>query len=371
MIDLHSSPEIVAEYSHRYHHLLPAMSPQLRERMQYFPSPDAGHLPEPSKPQWLASRPCTLAPEQALDRAQGALLGLAIGDAVGTTLEFLPRDREHVHDMVGGGPFKLRAGEWTDDTSMALCLADTYTARNNFDMLDFSARLGRWYQHGENSTNGRCFDIGNATRIAIEARLKLGLAWIGNTARDTAGNGSLIRLAPTAIFRRHSLSATWREAQVQSETTHQAEEAYSCCKLFSALLHMALNGADKTAVLKPHVLPLQPAPLIINAGEYQQKTRDQIRSSGYVVDTLEAALWAVWNTNTFEDAILLAANLADDADSVAATTGQLAGALYGVSGMPEKWVQQVAWSQDISERARKLFEQAPTSDPMDAVIARR
>lgn len=371
MIDLHSSPESIADYALRYHHLLPLPSPQLRERMQYFPSPDAEHLPPPGKPDWMASRRCTLSPEQALDRAQGALLGLAIGDAVGTTLEFLPRDREHVTDMVGGGPFRLRAGEWTDDTSMALCLADTYLACGGFDMLDFSARLGRWYQQGENSANGRCFDIGNATRTAIEARLKYGLAWIGNTAPTTAGNGALIRLAPTAIFRRHVLSASWREAQTQSETTHQAEDVYSCCKLFSVMLHLTLNGADKAEALSPRVLPLQPAALIINAGEYKQKAREQIRSSGYVVDTLEAALWAIWNTDTFADAILLAANLGDDADSVAATTGQLAGALYGMSGIPAHWVERVAWSQDILTRARKLFELAPSADPMDAIMTRR
>ncbi|PYD12960.1 ADP-ribosylglycohydrolase [Pseudomonas syringae pv. syringae] len=107
---------------------------------------------------------------------------------------------------------------------------------------------------------------------------------------------------------------------------------------------------------------------MINAGEYKEKTRDQIRSSGYVIDTLEAALWAVWNTDNFKNAILLAANLADDAYSVAATAGQIAGALYGVSGMPEEWVKKVAWSEHIQGLAQQLFERAPLQDYMNEPI---
>ncbi|MDY7073105.1 ADP-ribosylarginine hydrolase Tri1 [Pseudomonas hunanensis] len=136
-------------------------------------------------------------------------------------------------------------------------------------------------------------------------------------------------------------------------------------RIAAAQLHLALNGADKVEALAPKVRPLQPRPTIINAGEYKHKSREHIRSSGYVVDTLEAALWAVWNTNNFRDAILLAANLADDADSVAATAGQIAGALYGVSGMPSEWVAKVAWSQHIRRLASRLFELAPLRDELD------
>ena len=367
MIDLRSPDEALSKYTERYDHLLPLPSPQLRQRMDFMLQPDDPKVTN-EKPGWLTSRPCTLTEEQALDRAKGCLLGLAIGDAVGTTLEFLPRDVEHVSDMVGGGPFNLKKGEWTDDTSMALALADTYVANNNFDFRDFSQRLCRWYKNGENSHNGKCFDIGNATRAALEGSLAQGVDWYGNDHPSTAGNGSIIRLAPTAIFRRHTLSGTWRESAAQSRCTHRAVEAVNGCELLGAQLHLALNGADKEEALSPMPRALYPRPLIINAGEYKQKTRDQIRSSGYVIDTLEAALWAVWNTDNFKDAILLAANLADDADSVAATAGQIAGALYGVSGMPEEWVTQVAWSEHIQGLAQRLFEMAPLHDEMDAVI---
>ncbi|EKT4471329.1 ADP-ribosylarginine hydrolase Tri1 [Pseudomonas putida] len=364
MIDLRSPDAVLSEYAQRYAELQPEWSPQLQQRMSYTLEPGAPRLPR-IKPGWLSDRPCTLSPDQALDRAQGALLGLAIGDAVGTTLEFQRRDQGHVSDMVGGGPFRLAPGEWTDDTSMALCLADTYASQGKFDFATFADALVRWYRHGENSVNGRCFDIGNVTRRALEGWETQGLGWMGNIEASTAGNGSLIRLAPTAIFRRHSLSASWWESVTQSSVTHGAVEVQDCCKLFAAQLHLALNGADKVEALAPKVRPLQPRPTIINAGEYKHKSREHIRSSGYVVDTLEAALWAVWNTNSFRDAILLAANLADDADSVAATAGQIAGALYGVSGMPSEWVAKVAWSQHIRRLASRLFELAPLRDELD------
>ncbi|ADF61119.1 ADP-ribosylglycohydrolase family protein [Enterobacter cloacae] len=120
-----------------------------------------------------------------------------------------------------------------------------------------------------------------------------------------------------------------------------------------------INGRNKEFTFAPHILPLQPRVMIVNAGEYKQKTRDQIRSSGYVIDTLEAAMWSVWNTDNFRDAILLAANLADDADSVAATAGQIAGALYGYSGIPLEWRNKLVQHERITKIAGELFERAP------------
>ncbi|RMO94393.1 ADP-ribosylglycohydrolase protein [Pseudomonas amygdali pv. morsprunorum] len=358
MINLHTPLNIVTDYAERYRSFRPAPTSRVSTssgRSSGVDSPTDSSL----VPDWLASRVPTLTASQALDRSKGALLGLAIGDAVGTTLEFTSRDSNTVTDMQGGGPFRLNAGEWTDDTSLALCLADCYLANGKLDYADYLNRLCRWYKKGENSANGVCFDIGNATRNALEGWLKEGLSWNGNWEPNTAGNGSIIRLAPTAIFRRNSLLTTWMESQTQSRTTHCAVEVISCCELLGAKLHLALNGANKQEVCSPMIGPFQLRVMIINAGEYKEKTRDQIRSSGYVIDTLEAALWAVWHTDNFKDAILLAANLADDADSVAATAGQIAGALYGVSGMPDEWVKKVAWSDHIQDLARQLFERAP------------
>ncbi|HDS1130717.1 TPA: ADP-ribosylglycohydrolase family protein [Stenotrophomonas maltophilia] len=147
--------------------------------------------------------------------------------------------------------------------------------------------------------------------------------------------------------------------------THGALEVSECCKLFGAQLHLALSGADKEEALTPRARPLLPRALIIGAGEYKHKSREQIRSSGYVVDTLEAAQWAVWNTDNFRDAILLATNLADDTDRVAATSGQIAGALHGASGVPPEWVAKVAWSQHICDLVGRVFALAPAGDELD------
>lgn len=351
MIDLHEEDAIVNRYADRYRHYLPVSA---RAR-----GSDKNELLKEPRNAWDEEVICTISEEQSRDKAIGTLVGLAVGDAVGTTLEFLPRDKQNITDMVGGGPFRLKAGEWTDDTSMALCLAETYLQKSSMDMSFFRDKLVRWYHHGENSSNGRCFDIGNATRYALEQYLSQGPSWFGNTAKNTAGNAALIRLAPVSIFRRRSLKKTYFDSETQSRATHGAVESIFSCQFLGLILNYLINGCSKEKAFSPHAIPLSAKVLIINAGEYKQKTRDQIRSSGYVIDTLEAAMWAVWNTDNFRDAILLAANLGDDADSVAATAGQIAGALYGYSGIPQAWRDRLVQEKRIAAMADALFRQAP------------
>ncbi|MEG3127632.1 ADP-ribosylarginine hydrolase Tri1 [Pantoea cypripedii] len=311
-------------------------------------------------PQWLSLTFPLVDDVILYDRAKGALVGLAVADAVGTTLEFQQRDQYQIDDMVGGGPFGLRVGEWTDDTSMALCLAETYLFKNRLDLTDFRNRLVNWYRYGVNSVNGICFDIGNTTRYALEQFLQQGDDWFGNVDPETAGNASIIRLSPSVIFQRHSLIHALYDAEQQGRATHGAVESGDCSRLLGLILYWLLNGADKQQALSAHVCPFNARTALINAGEYKHKDRNQIRSSGYVIDTLEAALWAVWHTDNFRDAILLATNLADDADSVAATAGQIAGALYGYSSIPEEWRKKLAEEQRIAKMAENLFILAPS-----------
>ena len=136
-----------------------------------------------------------------VSKAMGTLLGLAIGDALGTTLEFKARDQYTLlTDMVGGGPFKLKAGEWTDDTSMALCLADSLLACKRHDPIDQLRRYLRWRDEGENSVKGRCFDIGRTVDQALQNFKRSQHAYPGCQDEFSAGNGSLMRLAPIALF---------------------------------------------------------------------------------------------------------------------------------------------------------------------------
>ncbi len=290
------------------------------------------------------------------DRAAGCLAGLAVGDALGTTLEFKPRDTyTHVTDIVGGGPFHLNAGEWTDDTSMALCLADSLLERRALDPADLMERFRRWRDEGHNSVNGRCFDIGITTTQAIGRYVSTGEPLAGSTDANAAGNGSIMRLAPVPIFHAADIDAAEAAAVLQSRTTHGATECLDSCRLMTRILVALLNGApwDEAIDVDPALFAAAKVKAIAG-GSWQGRPRARIKSSGYVIDTLEAALWAVDTTDDFAAALLLAVNLGGDADTVGAVTGQFAGARYGLSGIPERWRGKLAWYDRIVALAQAL-----------------
>ncbi|UGB26067.1 ADP-ribosylglycohydrolase family protein [Methylorubrum sp. B1-46] len=294
------------------------------------------------------------------DRALGALVGLAVGDAIGTTVEFEPRGSfDPVTDMSGGGPFDLRPGQWTDDTSMALCLADSLIACGGLDERDLLERFCRWFREGENSVTGRCFDIGNVTATALTYFEQTGDVRAGPTNRMTAGNGSLMRLSPVAIRYWNDPDGLRNAARRQSYTTHGAQEAVDACEAFSAILASAIQGKPLTDVLSASCgHPLCDGVQAIIEGSWRGKHRDGIRSSGYVLHSLEAALWCVGSSGSFSEAVLKAVNLGDDADTTAATVGQLAGSYYGLSGIPERWRKRLAWNDRIEGLADRLFTES-------------
>lgn len=285
--------------------------------------------------------------------------------------------------MTGGGPFGLAPGQWTDDTSMALALAESLIAHPALDPRDLMDRFVGWHRQGVYSCTGACFDIGIATRAALARYERTGEPFAGSTAPDTAGNGSLMRLAPVALATLDDPGEAERIAEAQSRTTHGAPQAVEACAYFVQLLRGAIRGeadvlrprpwigADTEGLRPRHFLSgvddaLTP---VVRDGEaaidelargaWRGKTRDQIRSSGYVVHTLEAALWAVGTTATFEDALILAANLGDDADTVGAVTGQFAGAVYGASAIPDRWLAPLAWRARITDLADRLVRRDP------------
>jgi len=289
------------------------------------------------------------------DRAAGALLGLAVGDAVGTTLEFAGRDTKPLlTDMVGGGPFRLKVGEWTDDTAMALALADSLVEHPQFDAGDLMRRFIAWYRTGAYSCTGTCFDIGVTTRQALASFERSGDPDAGSTDPMAAGNGSLMRLAPVAIRHWRDGGARREVAAGQSRTTHAAPEAVAACIAYADILADAIAGKLRDEVLFASRGSEVASVAAILGGNWQGKRRSEIKSSGYVLHTLEAALWCVGRTADFRSAVLLAANLADDADTVAAVTGQLAGALYGRSGIPPEWLDRLAWRERIERTALEL-----------------
>jgi ADP-ribosyl-[dinitrogen reductase] hydrolase len=259
--------------------------------------------------------------------------------------------------MVGGGPFGLQPGQWTDDTSMALCLATSLIAKKGFDANDQIDRYWSWYREGYLSSTGECFDIGNTVRDALERYHHTGDPFSGSTSPNMAGNGSLMRLAPIPVFYFPDLQKILHFAAESSRTTHGATECLEACQLFSEMLFLAFSGAGKEAALfKTTFEPSMPKIKDIAHGKYRNKRVDEIRGSGYVVESLEAALWCFYHTASVEEAILQAANLGEDADTTAAICGQIAGAFWGETGIPENWLAKLHMRSEITNLADQLLE---------------
>jgi ADP-ribosyl-[dinitrogen reductase] hydrolase len=289
------------------------------------------------------------------DRAVGSLFGLAVGDAIGTTVEFLPRDNYPVlKDMIGGGAFKLDPGQWTDDTSMAICLAESLLKYPEFNAFDLMNRFDRWNLLGENSSTGRCFDIGNTTISSLRKFRQTGNPYSGSEEKEGSGNGSLMRLAPVPILFWNDSGKADEISTLQSRTTHGSEDAKSACIYLSRVICGFISGLGKDSLLQKDDSWPESVKQIAKM-KYVDLPRNEIYSSGYVIDTLEAALWSFSQADDFEEAVLLAANLGEDSDTVAAVTGQIAGAFWGFSSIPKKWVELIYESDRIQKLANDLF----------------
>ena len=298
-------------------------------------------------------------------RYLGSLMGLAVGDAVGTTVEFMPPGTfPLVEDMIGGGPFGLNPGEWTDDTSMALCLADSLITCKVFDARDQMDRYVRWWKEGYLSSNGRCFDIGGTVSQALRRYQQTLNPLSGSTDPHSAGNGSLMRLAPIPLYFAADTEQAVYWSGESSKTTHGAVACLDACRYFGGLIVGALRGVTKEDLLSGGYSPvsglwvrspLSPVIKAIAMGSFKRKEPPQIKGTGYVVDSLEAALWAFHKSTDFEEGCLLAVNLGNDADTTAAIYGQLAGAYYGVEGIPASWRQRLVQRELIRRMATELF----------------
>ncbi|MEZ5321210.1 MAG: ADP-ribosylglycohydrolase family protein [Microthrixaceae bacterium] len=296
--------------------------------------------------------------DNSTDRARGALLGLAVGDAVGTTLEFRsPGTFEPIDDMVGGGPFGLEAGQWTDDTSMALCLAESLVDTRRDDPADQLRRYAAWYRDGVLSSTGACFDIGGTTRRAIERFERDGSVTDATVDQEAAANGSLMRLAPVSIRYAADPEVAAERAEASSRTTHPAERPSHACRVLATMTAELIDGRAPKAVFargRRWPTPMHPEVERVAAGSYLEREPPDIRGSGYSVDALEAACWAVAGADDFRSAVLRAANLGDDADTTAAIAGQLAGARWGSTGIPREW-REVTLAPRVVELADRLF----------------
>lgn len=291
------------------------------------------------------------------NRVKGALIGLACGDAVGTTLEFESRGSfEPIKDMVGGGPFNLEPGQWTDDMSMALCLGHSLVHKNGFDPADQMNRYVNWYQLGYMSSTGECFDIGITVSTALKNYLETKNPFAGSSDEYSSGNGSIMRLAPIPMFYRNSIEDCIRFAGESSRTTHGSAECIDSCKLFASLIRAAFEARSKDQIFELSSYDAY-TPKVKGIAEkrFLEMKYSDLTGSGYVIESLESALWCFKMSESFEESILMAANIGNDADTTAAICGQISGAYYGEESIPEKWKQKLAMAAEIDTLAENLF----------------
>lgn len=300
-----------------------------------------------------------------LERYYGSLLGLAIGDALGAPVEGLaPGMFPRVKHFAAGGVNNIEPGEWTDDTALAMCLAESLVARNGFDPADAMDRIRQWWRAGYWSCREAAFGIGQTTQAAIEYYEAEGAPYAGLTSDESATNGSIMRLAPVPLFYLTQPKEALEMSGASSRLTHASRACVDACRFLGALIVGAAQGVDKETLLQPGFSPVQGCwlsqPLtgdieLVAQGSYWEKAPPAIRGRGDVVSSLEAALWAFASTDNFADGALNAVNLGEDADTTAAVYGQLAGAYYGISGIPDSWRDGVLYKKKIVRLAERLY----------------
>jgi ADP-ribosyl-[dinitrogen reductase] hydrolase len=293
------------------------------------------------------SDPETLSAVRSLrDRFLGALLGLAVGDAVAAATQFRkPGTFTAVGDMIGGGPFDLPRGAWTDDTAMALCLADSLLERNGFDARDQMERYRRWQQEGYLTSTGQCVGITASAARAIAMSAWRRGALFGSHDPAQLDPEPLSRVAPAVMFFFAASGQAVDQATEAARTTCQAPAVLEACRSLARAVHAALAGQPKSAVLEKAVQAI---------GNTPGRTATGISASA----ALTAAVAAFGATANFRDAVLYAANLGGDSDVVAAVCGQLAGAYYSVKAIPTSWHNGLMQKELIISYADRLLAHA-------------
>jgi len=303
--------------------------------------------------------------EKAYSVIKSAVFGHAIGDALGVPVEFVPRERllrSPVTDMLAYGSHNVPAGTWSDDTSMTLCTLESLTHAGKVDLDDMMNRFAMWGNSGYMTPSGKMFGIGRSTlhAIATYSRNHSVDDCGGRSERDN-GNGSLMRILPVILYQHFRAGRTAcgdteiEEIRSVSALTHAHPRSVMACGIYAFVVSEALEKSSMVSVeigiekaegyYAEH--PEYPAFSRLFSGDLRTAEAAEIKSSGYVVDTLEAAIWCVLTTDSYRDCVLKAVNLGDDTDTIAAIAGGLAGLLYGFDAIPEAWVSQLALRQKL------------------------
>lgn len=294
--------------------------------------------------------------QNLLDKYQGCLLGLAIGDALGVPAEFKKvGEFEPITDYRYCEHFDLPPGHWSDDTAMALCLAQSLIEKQGFDAVDQMQKYKQWFETGYCSSTGRAVGVGQNIMRALLNYRDGDDPYAAVETHHSEGNGSLMRIAPIPLYFRNDPVIALKNAALSSQITHTAKVCTDSCGYYAGLIVGALNGASKDELLSELYCPipnywteneLAQEVATVARGSFKDPDLSYTSASGHVVKTMETALWGFYTIDTLEEGMLKVINLGGDTDTVGAVYGQLAGAYYGLSDIPEQWVERVA-SRDV------------------------
>jgi len=291
------------------------------------------------------------------DKIIGSLIGLAVGDALGAPYEFETPPYKVDDNYIEGGVHNVSIGEWTDDTSMALCLAQSLIEKNGFDAKDQMDKYLSWYEDGYFSTRSECFDIGNTVARALGMYKTSHKPFSGISGYDNSGNGSLMRLSPISLYYYQDKNELIKYASQSSQTTHKSKLAIDSCIYYSQLIAGAIQGYSKEELLSNEFIDTEDmSKEVINISNGSFKEDKTYKPTGYVIDTLETALMAFNKFQSFEEGLIHVVALGYDTDTVGAVYGQLAGAFYGYSNIPEKWTLSLMQHNIIYNIAEKIYK---------------
>lgn len=274
-------------------------------------------------------------PSPGRDRFKGMFWGLVAGDCLGSPIQFMDKDdHPHITEMVPCRRFSTPAGYWTDDSSMAFCIAESVVRLGKYDLADIAKNFVRWYDEGFWSSLPYAFDTGFATTLAVDG-IRYGS--LKNGVEKSQGNGSIMRFAPSYILAYGRPDR--RILHEISDLTHNSAAVRETVDLMARICDDHMQGERTT------IVP-------------QYKTRDEVDNSGWAVSTLQAALWAFQTTESFEEALVAAVNLGGDADSIGAVCGQIAGAFYGYGAIPERWLAAVKDREKVDALIERFLDAA-------------
>jgi ADP-ribosylglycohydrolase len=309
--------------------------------------------------QWVEPDPGTRAVWlQWRDMFRGGILGAALGNAIGVTNDMRNADqRTRLDDLQGGGIFSIVKGGWTDETAMMLCVTESLVHMRRFDARDVADRFLRWWREGYRTCNGRVYEVGSTTRMALFTYLQTGDPLSGISSPTAAGNGSVTRVVPVALFYAHAQADLLRYTEMNSKITHGNQLAIDACRYTAWLIGLLSTGVDKkTALLCAWPFgELAPDIARVIAGSYRTKSITEINTSIDMSETLEAALWAFWHCDDFAAGAIVMANLGGLSEAGGQLYGEIAGVYFGESQLPAMWLDILQKRDEIAWMAEELL----------------